>query len=206
MTGHILTIDANQYSVNNLTVLSGSLSTNGGDYVEMQLPAAASVSSGSIALWAPGTSFPNPSYVLMVDFVQWGAGGQAYESEAVSAGRWSTGDYVNASLPITRSNNYASFGASEWYSSVGLDENSLEAMVQIGPVPFDSEINMTFEQGHAFNEVFVFNMLGELVYHQKVMQHTAALTLNTAELKSGVYLIEIKRKEGIGLVKRLVKR
>jgi hypothetical protein len=206
MAGHILTIDANQYMINNMTILSGSLSTVGGDYVEMELPASANAASGSIALWAPGTNFPNPSYALMVDFVQWGAGGQEYETQAVNAGRWAVGAFVNASLPIARSNNYGSWGASEWASSVGLDEKALEAMVQVGPVPFDTEINMSFEQGHSFNEVFVFNMLGELVYTQKLMQHTASLKLNTAELKSGVYLIEIKSNNRVGIVKRLVKR
>ena len=89
---------------------------------------------------------------------------------------------------------------------MGVDESMLESMVNVGPVPFDSEIKLTFEQGHSFSEVFVFNMLGELVYHQKLMQHSATLTLNTVELKSGVYLIEIKQEKGLGLVKRLVKR
>jgi hypothetical protein len=49
-------------------------------------------SDDSFGLYGPTGSFADPA--AMRDFVQWGAGGQARENVAVSAGLWSAGDFV----------------------------------------------------------------------------------------------------------------
>ena len=206
VSNHILTVGTTQYNMNNLMVLSGTINTTAGSYLQVEIPGGIPIASGSVALWAPGTSFPNPSFALMVDFVQWGAAGQAYEAEAVSAGRWQAGTFVNATLPITRSNNYGSFGSSEWASSVGFDESALRAMVSFQPLPFQDELNLRFEQGHAFNEVRLYNVLGELITTKQIMQSTISLSLNTGSLKNGIYLIELRRDDGLSVVRRVVKR
>lgn len=55
------------------------------------LPAA-----GSVALYAPNTAFASLALAdQMVDFVQWGAPGQANEATAQTAGLWSTGQSLN---------------------------------------------------------------------------------------------------------------
>ena len=55
--------------------------------------------TGSVALYAPyrqtGTNGPLNSN-LIIDFVQWTAGGQPNEVNAVTAGLWSTGQFVTA--------------------------------------------------------------------------------------------------------------
>jgi hypothetical protein len=142
----------------------------------------------------------------MIDFVQWGATGQAYEAEAISVGKWPANAYVNATLPIARDNDYTSWGVGSWASSMNVDENLLNTLVEIGPVPFTDEVTVTFEQGHDVNEVLLFNMLGELIYHKQIMQSSMIVTIATNELQNGVYLMELRRSGRQSMVKRLVKR
>jgi hypothetical protein len=206
VSSHIITVGSTQYSTNSLMVVSGVLNTTAGSMVTFQLPTNAPVNQGSIALWAPGTQFPNPIAALMIDFVQWGATGQAFEAEAISVGKWSANAYVNATLPITRDNDYNSWGVGNWASSMHVDESLLNSMVEIGPVPFTDEVTVTFEQGHNVNEVLLYNMLGELIYHKQIMQSSLITTIVTSELQNGVYLMELRRTGKQSIVKRLVKR
>lgn len=205
VTGHIVTSDQVQYAVNSLTVVSGTLNTTAGSYLILA-GLSFNTSKGSAALWAPGTTFPNPSPGQLIDFVQWGAAGQAFEAIAVAAGIWQAGQFVNSSLPINRSNNYGSWGASEWASGLDLDEYDFEDFVTIAPLPFGEELNFTFEQGHSFTELTLYNILGKLMLHRKVMQSTAALNLSTENLASGIYVVEMKSASGKSFVKKLIKR
>ncbi len=69
--------------------------------------------SGSVALYAPntklGTSLTDATQII--DFVQWGAGGQANAATAVAAGVWpSTGEFVPA-VPVLGDYDIAFCGA-----------------------------------------------------------------------------------------------
>jgi hypothetical protein len=204
VTGHIITVNTTQYMVGNLTVVTGTINTAAGTFLTFSGITAGS-SSGSVALWAPGTVFPNPSPANLVDFVQWGAAGQAYASVAIAAGLWSSGTFVNSSLPITRSNNYGSTGSSEWASSMALAEISLEQMVQIGPLPFDDELNFKFEQGHDFTLIRVYDVLGKLLHKQKFILPSESFIYHSSKLKKGVYLVQLETVTGKVLVKRVLK-
>jgi hypothetical protein len=206
MTGHILTVGTTQYNVNVLNVISGALATTAGMYTELELPANAPSAAGSVALWASGTNFPNPISALMVSYVAWGAGGQAYEAEAVAAGKWQVNAYVNFTLPIKRSLDYAGNGPSYWYSSMGKEEISILNFLEVYPSPFHDELNLRFEQGHDYSDVLLYNVLGQLIYQKRIMQETVALNLTTSELKQGIYLLEVRTNKGKSQVKKMVKR
>lgn len=206
MTGHILTVGTTQYNVNVLTVITGALATTAGMYTELELPANAPTASGSIALWAPGTHFPNPISALMVSYVAWGAGGQAYEAEAVAAGKWQLNGFVNYTLPIKRNGDYSGNGPSYWYSTMGQEETSILNFLEVYPSPFQDELNLRFEQGHDFTDVLLYNVMGELLFQKRIMQETVALNLTTSGLKPGVYLLDVHKSNGKSQVKRLVKR
>lgn len=206
VSSHIITVGTTQYSTNSLMVVAGVLNTPAGSMVTFQLPANAPVNQGSIALWAPGTQFPNPIAALMIDYVQWGATGQAYEAEAISVGKWTASAYVNATLPITRDNDYTTWGVGNWASSMNVEENLLSTLVKVGPVPFNNEVTLTFEQGHDINEVLLYNVLGELIYHKQIMQASLVIIIATNDLQNGVYLMELRRSGKPSMVRRLVKR
>lgn len=53
---------------------------------------------GSAALYVPNSVTPSLDLAdMMVDFVQWGASGQAHEATAVSAGLWTSGQFAGLS-------------------------------------------------------------------------------------------------------------
>ena len=76
----------------------------------------------------------------------------------------------------------------------------------VGPVPFQDEINLKFEQGHDVNHIKLYNVLGELIYQQEVMQASIIVNINSSNFKSGVYLVELQRNGKQSMIKRLVKR
>lgn len=54
-------------------------------------------SAGALSLYVPNTIAPGNSTsnaAMMIDFVQWGAGGQSNEATAVTAGFWGSGNFV----------------------------------------------------------------------------------------------------------------
>jgi hypothetical protein len=205
MANHILTVGNTQYNVSGLVVLSGSLASTPGMITQLALVSAIAANQGSIAFWAPGTSFPNPNAVLLVDFVQWGAAGQPFEAQAVAAGKWQAGTFVSASLPIARSSNFGLTGAGQWYSSLGVLPDYLKEFVKVYPQPFADELNLKFEQGHPYQEVLMYNLLGELLYRKNVMQ-TQVLVVSAIAFKPGIYLVELRKASGDGTVMRIVKR
>lgn len=205
VSNHKISIDNNFYDISSLTIISGQLNTTAGSLLILE-GVTFPVAQGSTALWANGVDEQNPTAAYLVDYVSWGAASQAYESIAVAAGKWGTGEYVNSSLPISRSNNYGTWGASEWSSALNLEEMNLAQFVEIGPVPFSDHIDFKFEQGHTFTELAIYNLLGKLILHQKIMQSTASITLPTSELVEGIYFVQVQTSDGLKLIKKLVKR
>lgn len=75
----------------------GQSGTNDANDVYVPALAALPDASGSVALFVPNqvagqNALTNASQ--MIDFVQWGAGGQAHEATAVAAGLWSAGAFL----------------------------------------------------------------------------------------------------------------
>jgi hypothetical protein len=206
MTGHILTVGTTQYNVNGLNVLMGALATTAGMYTELALPANAPAAAGSVALWAPGTTFPNPSFALLVSYVAWGAAGQAYEAQAVDAGKWQLNAFVNFTLPIRRNGDYSTNGAANWYSTMGLDDAIYFTLVDVYPSPFTNRLNLKFEQGHNYTTLLLYSVCGQVLYQRPILQETTALSIHTYELKPGIYLLELRKANGYTQVKRLVKK
>lgn len=87
---------------------------------DVYLPAVAGLpATGSVALYVPNTV--NTSLALadqMIDFVQWGAGGQENEATAQAAGLWSAGAAVlnvAAGHSIEFCGQPGQYGATQWH-------------------------------------------------------------------------------------------
>jgi len=206
MSGHILTVGTTQYNVNGLNVLTGALATTAGMYIELELPANAPSAAGSVALWAPGTNFPNPISALLVSYVAWGAAGQPYEAQAVASGKWQTNGFVNYTLPIRRNGDYTTNTSANWYSTMGLNESIYFTLVEVYPSPFTNRLNLKFEKGHNYTTLALYSVCGQVLYQRPISQETTALSIHTYELKPGIYLLELRKSNGYTQVKRLIKR
>ena len=91
--------------LNNIVVASGGRvviwlgRTGTNTQTELFFPAVTLPRTGSAALYTPMTVVSQTALTradLCLDYVQWGAGGQQNEATAVTAGRWVTGEFVDA--------------------------------------------------------------------------------------------------------------
>ncbi|PCH66765.1 MAG: hypothetical protein COC01_07325 [Bacteroidetes bacterium] len=95
-----------------VTVLSGSLNIGAGDTVVVN-GFAINNTAADLGLYS-SSSFASTS--AMVDFTQWGSGGNGRESVAVSKGIWSTGDFVSGTAPYSYTGNGSDNGVTFWKS------------------------------------------------------------------------------------------
>lgn len=97
--------------LSSLTVQSGSLMLAAGDTLTLT-GFSLDDNSSDLGLYLPGGSFG--SAASMVDFTQWGAGGQGRESVAVTKGIWTAGDFLTGPAPYTYTGNGTDNGLSFW--------------------------------------------------------------------------------------------
>lgn len=85
--------------VPSITILSGDLNLASGEEVALNWAASSGFNTvaSDIGLYLPTGSFSSAS--AMVDFMQYGAGGQGRENVAVAAGIWSAGTFLTGSGP-----------------------------------------------------------------------------------------------------------
>jgi hypothetical protein len=73
--------------------------------------------AGSFALYKNSVDFSNPAN--LVDFVQWGAPGQANEAEAIAAAQWNTGGFV----PVVAEGHSIGYTGAGSQASAWCDQN-----------------------------------------------------------------------------------
>ena len=108
------------------------------------------------------------------------------DNKDYSEANWTNIDSVN-----TFSNNC--------YDSLSIDDSTLEASVSIFPNPFTNYVTIDFNSNIELKHIEVYNILGQVVVTTK------QTTIQTENLQSGIYLIQIKTDKGI-LTKKVIKK
>lgn len=88
--------------------------------------------TGDLGLFLPGATAP--SAANMVDYVQYGTGGNANESMAVTAGYWGAGDFVSGTSPFAFTGTDTDYGVTFW------EEYSNYAQIRISSVNPDQDL------------------------------------------------------------------
>ena len=99
---------------NETTVINGSLILNPGATVTIAWTNELNDLSSDLGLYS-STTFADPND--MIDFMQYGAGGLGRESEAVIAGLWSSGTFVENPGPFNFTGGVNDFGAAFWQNT-----------------------------------------------------------------------------------------
>ncbi|HSN50604.1 MAG TPA: T9SS type A sorting domain-containing protein, partial [Bacteroidales bacterium] len=81
---------------------------------------------------------------------------------------------------------------------IGINETT-KATVTVGPNPATDFVNVT--STNTIKEVQVYNLLGQIVYNQKV--NNTSLTINTASLQSGLYNVKVVMADG-SIIRKVV--
>ncbi len=153
-------------NLTSLTVVSGNLDIPAGAEVELSGWNLSAVSDFGLYL-GTGSFGDQPA---MVDFVQWGSGGNGRESVAVGKGIWTAGDFLSGSGPFVYTGNGTENGLSAWASQV--------ANVRIAGVnPTTDQITIK-NYGDAAIDISGYRLCSEFVY-------TANLTDAPVNIVSG---------------------
>jgi len=74
--------------------------------------------------------------------------------------------------------------------SNGVNESRIERrMLNIFPNPATTQTTITYPKQYKENQLQIYNMLGQLVYEEKLQKSTNQTTINTSKLQSGIYKI-----------------
>ncbi|MGC6531389.1 MAG: hypothetical protein ACON34_00145 [Flavobacteriales bacterium] len=130
-------------SLNGVDVLASTLVPASGDFVlstdEVVLldwPALGGNTIGDVAVFNPGA---NTAFLSgLIDYIQWGAAGQAREAQASAAGAWSTGTFVDGLAPLTFIGDQGDVGVTFWeVTTEPCSINSIVAGLQTACDPAD---------------------------------------------------------------------
>lgn len=207
LTNHMLTIGNSWHLMSTLTVLSGNLN----------LPASQSVTvggltipngTGSVALWQPGTNSGNASSSNIIDFVQYGAGGQAFEAIAVQAFLILVNTYAPGALPIRRTDANQGPGNGNWVQdATGIISSESIYALQFMPNPVSDRITISmspdfFSASPSFN-CSLLDASGRLWISESAITSQQAV-INCKALPAGMYFVQITSASGATLQRKRV--
>jgi len=146
LSSRVLSVGSSWYPLNSLSVISGNLNLSPSQSVTvggLSVPTG----MGSIGLWEAGTTNSNASASNIIDYVQYGAGGQPYEAIAVQAFLTSVGIYAPGTLPIRRTDANTGPGNGNWVvDATGMATLFDIAALQTMPNPFANELTLSVSE------------------------------------------------------------
>ena len=176
-----------------MTLISGSLNLSPGAEVVFTSSVSLYIVSADLALYS-NNSFA--SSASMVDFFQYGAGGIGRESLAVTAGLWTTGDFISEAGPYRFSGSASERGSSFWQSTLTVSEAN-ELKFQMYPNPSAEGLNIQLPSGNDKAEASVFDNTGRLIKSQEVTLSNSRIDIT--DLSVGTYIIRIATKDKVGI-------
>ena len=183
----------------------GSSGTNTSTDIFLSSMGSLNASASDVSLYINGT-FSSSSSIR--DFVQWGSGGNGRESVAVSAGIWTSGDFV-PDVAEGHSIEYDGEGSSssDWFdqpvptigqengivTSVGEEKALPEdfTLAQNYPNPFNPITTIDFTVGHdSFVKLTIFDVSGrkvDVLLNEYTNSGSYSIEWDASRFASGVY-------------------
>jgi len=184
------------------TVLNGSLNLAPNAEVTVSASGFLNVTAADLGLYLPTGSFG--SSASMVDFTQWGSGGNGRESVAVTKGIWTAGTFVSASPPYAYTGSGAENGFQFWDTALSIDDFKNSLGLSIYPNPVISRLNIEFNTSIISLDFQVFDVLGKQVIKGNTSSEKNLLKIDVSSLEQGLYLIKISSEEK-NVTKRFIK-
>ncbi|WP_299225229.1 T9SS type A sorting domain-containing protein [uncultured Psychroserpens sp.] len=184
------------------TIQSGSFNLAPGESVTVTVNDAYLNDGGAdLGLYLPSGSFGLAAN--MVDFMQWGSGGNGRENVAVNKGIWTLGTFIDVTPPYQYTGNGSQNGAQFWDSLLSVEDFENLSGFKLYPNPANTTLNVEFNTSIANGSLQVFDILGK-----EVLSHSLGLDL-TAQVdisgwNDGLYLIKIT-SENSEATKRFIK-
>ncbi|MGY5351052.1 T9SS type A sorting domain-containing protein [Wenyingzhuangia sp. IMCC45533] len=181
--------------VSNLTIVSGNNTIPAGGL--LVLTGFSLGSDGELGLYA-SSAFSSSDAI--VDYVEWGSTGHTRSSVGVSAGTWTSNNFVpavgtNQSIQFDGTGDTASdytaatptFGAENSNTTLSSTLVSNNLKVKVSTNPLSNIININVE--NPSYKATIYNLLGMTVASYKDLSDHS--TLNVSSLAGGVYILEV---------------
>ncbi len=175
--------------VSSLDILEGDLVLSENEEVKLSLPTLGSESD--LGLYKSSGSFSLAENLL--DFVQFGSGGNGREGLANDNGFWSTGDFLTNDAIWEFNGEVNDYGKSFWAMVTAIKPFSKQLDLSIYPNPSGQGEAIAIEQIESTNGLIVkaIDAIGN-VYELKTIDHV----IDTRSLNKGLYVIEITERTG----------
>ena len=175
--------------VTQTTVVEGSLNLAPNAEVTVSIPGYLNDSAADLGLYLPTGNFGTAAN--MVDFMQWGSGGNGRESVAVTAGYWTAGTFINVSPPYQFNGGATDFGVGFWDTLLSVNDLNGLSNVTMYPNPASTHLNIQMENNSLSNFTYqVFDVLGKQVMN--IVPETGSLSqIDISGLNEGLYLLKI---------------
>ncbi len=153
------------------------------------------VSTSDLGLYLPTGAFTDPN--AMVDFVQWGSGGNGRESVAVAKGIWTAGDFITGAGPYTYSGNGTTdVGLPFWQAPTTVKENEASNAIKVYPNPTTNLITIDVSDIKV-STIKVVSIIGKTVLARNTVSSQNKITLDLSSLPVGNYTIILNTSEGM---------
>lgn len=183
------------------TVISGTLNLAPNAEVTLSAPGFLNDIAADLGLYLPGGSFG--SSASMVDFTQWGSGGNGRENVAVTKGIWTAGTFISAPAPYAYTGNGAENGFQFWDTALSVDDFNNSFGLNLYPNPATSILNIEINTNETNLDFQVFDILGKQVINGSTNSENL-LKIDVSDLEHGLYLIKIASKDK-NVTKRFIK-
>lgn len=173
------------------TIINGSLDLAPNAEVTVSASGFLNDTAADLGLYVPSGSFG--SAANMVDFTQWGSGGNGREGVAVTKGIWAAGTFVSAAPPYAYTGNGSQNGFQFWGTALGINDFNLNLGINLYPNPTNSFLNIELNNSETNLSFQIFDILGKQVLNR--MGNSQDLSkIDVSNLEDGLYLIKIATK------------
>lgn len=110
---------------------------------------------------------------------------------------WDNGEWTGDPNRVVTIDSLNTEISDTWGSAAAINDPAAGPISAIYPNPCTSQINVTFfENLNEINKVEIYNIIGEVVQTVEGFR-SQQITINTADLTNGVYIIAVHNKQGV---------
>jgi hypothetical protein len=195
----------NYGTLSNMTLINGFLNLMPNAEVELTVAlsgAGAVDDAADMGLYLPTGNFGTPA--SMIDFTQWGSGGNGRESVAVSKGIWTAGTFVNVNAPYEFIGGANDRGIAFWDTLLGTESFDDITKFNISPNPASLNLNVNIPSSIEDATLRVFDLLGKKVLEQEV-GGIQTVSVDVSKWNTGVYIVRVS-SDDVTQTKRFIKQ
>nr|WP_321233120.1 T9SS type A sorting domain-containing protein [uncultured Psychroserpens sp.] len=140
-----------------------------------------------------GLYLPTGSFGIaanMIDFTQWGSGGNGREGLAVTNGFWTAGTFINVAPPYQFNGSASDFGVGFWDTLLSVDDLNTSSSFSVYPNPTNSILTVELNSSQTNLTYQVFDILGKQIV-TKTLGTENLSQIDVSNWNTGLYLIKI---------------